>query len=216
MDISELPLVILIAGATLVGLYLSSLVYDMGVPQYTSRKIGHGAGGMGYLLCVLLFSEPWWPIVLSGTFVLLLGGARLIRPSTFRGVGGSGRTHAFSEIWFPLAGTVSLIVGWAWLGNPMLAAVPILFMAWGDMLTGLIRSRVYGKEVKGNWGSLGMILTCLLVGVLFTPYWIAVCGGVVATAVEKYTPISSGFWDDNHTIISSSLIVMSVLRKLYG
>lgn len=211
MNVSELPLVILIAGATLVGLYLSNLMYDYQVPQYISRKIGHGVGGMGYLLCALLFSTPWWPIILSATFTLLLGGARLIRPSTFRGVGGSGRSHALAEVWFPLAGTISLIVGWAWLGNPWLATVPILYMAWGDCITGLIRSKVYGREIKGNWGSVGMLITCLLIGALFTPYWIAACGAAVATVTEKYSGLSRTWIDDNYTIIVSSLLVMGLL-----
>ena len=211
MVISELPLLILITGIVLVGLYLSNVVYDYGTPQYLSRKIGHGVGGVGYLLSVLLFSTYWYPLILSGGFTLLLGGARLLRPSTFRGVGGSSRKHALAEIWFPLGGTVALLVGWVWLGNPYLALVPILFMSWGDCITGLIRTKVYGKEVKGNWGSLGMLITCLLIGVLFTPYWVAAVGAVVATAAERYTPISKGFWDDNWSIIVSSLLVMGVL-----
>jgi len=211
MLLSEFPLVLLIAGAVLVGLWVSNILYDYQVPQYISRKIGHGVGGMGYLMCVLLFPTPWWPIIISAVFTLLLGGARLIRPSTFRGVGGSGRTHALAEVWFPLAGTLSLVVGWVWLGNPMLAVVPILYMAWGDMITGLIRSQVYGKEVKGNWGSLGMIIACLLIGMLFTPYWIAAVGAGVATLAEKYSGLSRTWVDDNYTIIVSSLIVMGVL-----
>ena len=211
MVVSELPLLFLLAGAVLVGLYLSNLLYDYGVPQYISRKIGHGVGGMGYLLCALMFSTSWYPIILSGGFTLLLAGARLLRPSTFRGVGGSSRSHALAEIWFPLAGTLSLLVGWMWLGNPWLATVPILFMAWGDMVTGLIRAKVYGKEVKGNWGSMGMLVTCLLVGVLFTPYWIAACGAVVATLAEKYSGLSRTWVDDNYSIILSSLLVMGVL-----
>ena len=216
MLLSELPLLVLIAGIVLVGLYLSNVVYDYGTPQYLSRKLGHGVGGVGYLLCVLLFSTCWYPLILSGGFTLLLGGARVIKPNVFRGVGGSSRAHALAEIWFPLAGTLSLAIGWAWLGNSWLAVVPILYMAWGDMVTGLIRARVYGKEVKGNWGSLGMLITCLLVAALFTPYWIAVVGAVVATLAEKYTPMSKGFWDDNHTIIISSLLVMVLLMGLWA
>jgi len=211
MDFSEFPLAILVVCIGLVGLYLSNIFYDYQVPQYISRKVGHGVGGVFYLLCVLLFSSPWWPIILSSGFVVLLGGSRLLRPSTFRGVGGSGRSHALAEVWFPLAATVSLVVGWAWLGNPWLAVVPILFMAWGDMITGLIRARVYGKEVKGAWGSLGMMATCVVVAVLFQPYWIALVGASVATLAEKYTPLSRGLWDDNWTIIVASLAVMVAL-----
>ncbi len=196
----------------MVGLYLANHFYDKGVEQYISRKVGHGVGGMGLLLCVFLFSAPWWPIILALAFTLLLGGARFIKPETFRGVGGTGRQHALAEVFFPAASTLSLGVGWGWLGNPWLAVVPILFMAWGDMLTGIIRSRVYRREVKGNLGSVAMIVVCLLIAYLFKPYWIGVAGAVVATLVERFTPLSHGFWDDNWTIVVSSLLVMGGLH----
>lgn len=209
--IAEFPYAVLIAGASLVGLYLANYFYDKGIPQYISRKVGHGVGGMGFLLSVFLFSSPWWPIILSGSFTLLLGGARLIKPGAFRGVGGTGRRQALAEVYFPAAGTISLGIGWGWLGNPWLAVVPILFMAWGDMLTGMVRSRIYGREVKGNWGSLAMIIVCLVVAYFFHPYWIGAIGAVVATLVEKLTPLSRGIWDDNWTIPIASLVVMSGL-----
>lgn len=209
--LAETPFALIILGAVITGLYLANYFYDKGVEQYISRKVGHGVGGVGFLLCIFLFSSPWWPLILAGGFTLLLGGARLIKPHTFRGVGGTGRMHALAEVYFPFAGTLSIAVGWAWLGNPWLAIVPILFMAWGDMLTGLIRSRVYKREVKGNWGSLGMIIVCLLVAYFFEPYWVGVIGAAVATLAERFTPLSRGFWDDNWTIVLSSLLVMAVL-----
>lgn len=207
----EIPFVILIAGAVLVGLYLANYFYDKGVEQYISRKVGHGVGGMGFLLCVFLFSSPWWPLILSGGFALLLGGARLVKPMAFRGVGGVGRQHALAEVWFPIAGTISIGIGWGLLDNPWLAVVPILFMAWGDMLTGIVRSRIYGREVKGNLGSVAMIIVCLIVAYFFEPYWIGAVGAVVATLVERFTPISHGIWDDNWSIVLSTLFVMGIL-----
>ena len=209
--VAEIPYVVLIAGSVLVGLYLANYFYDKGVEQYISRKVGHGVGGMSFLLCVFLFSSAWWPIILAATFILLLGGARLLKPHTFRGVGGTGRQHALAEVFFPVAGTISLGIGWGWLGNPWLAVVPILFMAWGDMLTGIVRSRIYGHEVKGNWGSLAMILVCLVVAYFFRPYWIGATGAVVATIVERFTPLSKGWIDDNWTIVLVSLAVMAPL-----
>lgn len=211
MDISQLPTLFLIMFLVFVGLWFSNILYDYKVPQYISRKLGHFFGGVAYLMMAFLFEDAWYPMILSFGFVLLLGGARFIRPSTFRGVGGSGRSHALAEVWFPIAGTISLAVGWAWLGSPMLALVPILFMAWGDMITGLIRSQMYGREVKGAWGSLGMIVICLLIATLFDPWWIGAIGAVVATLAEKYTPMSRGFWDDNWSIIVASLLVMGIL-----
>jgi len=209
--VHEIPFVILIAGAVLVGLYLANYFYDKGVEQYISRKVGHGVGGMGFLLCVFLFSSPWWPLILSGGFALLLGGARLVKPMAFRGVGGVGRQHALAEVWFPIAGTISIGIGWGLLDNPWLAVVPILFMAWGDMLTGIVRSRIYGREVKGNLGSVAMIIVCLIVAYFFEPYWIGAVGAVVATLVERFTPISHGIWDDNWSIVLSTLFVMGIL-----
>lgn len=209
--IAEIPFVILIAGAIVVGLYLANYFYDRQVEQYISRKVGHGVGGMGFLLSAFLFKEPWWPLILSLSFVILLGGARWLNPSAFRGVGGTGRQHALAEVFFPVAGTISVGVGWVWLGDRWLAVVPILFMAWGDMLTGLIRSRFYGREVKGNWGSVGMLGVSLLVAYLFTPYWIGAAGAVSATAIERFTPLSRGIWDDNWTIVLGSLMVMALL-----
>lgn len=209
--IAELPYVVLVAAAVIVGLYLANYAYDKGMEQYMSRKVGHGVGGMAFLLCVFLFSSPWWPIILTAGFTLLLGGARLIKPQAFRGVGGSSRQHALAEVYFPAAGTISFGVGWGWLGNPWLAVVPILFMAWGDMLTGIVRSRIYNREVKGNWGSVAMIAVCLVVAYFFKPYWIGAIGAVVATLVERFTPISRGIWDDNWTIVLSSLLIMGVL-----
>jgi len=212
--VAEIPFAILITGAVLVGLYLANYFYDKGVEQYISRKVGHGVGGMGLLLCAFIFSSPWWPLILAGGFTLLLGGARFIKPDSFRGVGGTGRRHAFAEVYFPAAATISLGVGWVWLGNPWLALVPILYMAWGDMLTGIVRSRIYGREMKGNIGSVAMIVVCLFIAYFFKPYWIGAVGAIVATIAERFTPVSKGIFDDNYTIVLSSLLVMSLLTTV--
>ena len=182
MVISELPLVILIAGVTLVGLYLSNVVYDYGTPQYLSRKIGHGVGGVGYLLCALMFSTCWYPIILSGGFTLLLGGARVIKPNVFRGV---GRPTALSEVLFPLSGTIALAIGWAIFNEPLLSVACILMMAWGDAVTGIVRSKVYGKAVKGWWGSLAMFISCVIIGwALIEPFLLALMVAIGATLTE--------------------------------
>lgn len=208
---TDLSYGVVISGMILVGLYMANVFYDNGTPQYLSRKAGHGIGGIAYLTAVLLYEDPWWPLALSSLFVALLAGARLVRSETFRGVGGSGRLTAFAEVWFPIAGTLSIIVGWVWLDDQWLALVPILFMAWGDLVTGVIRASVYGREVKGNWGSLGMIAVCLVIAwAFFDPFWVGAVGAAVATLAEKFT-VSGKYLDDNYTIIITSLIAMSIL-----
>lgn len=184
--IAEIPYLVLIMGAVLVGLYMSNILFDLNVPHYTSRKIGHAAGGLGFLLCALLFSSGWWPLILATIFVVMLGGARLVKPETFRGVGGTGRPQeVMAEVWFPLASIPVIGIGWIWLDKPLVAISCLLFMAWGDCVTGIVRSQVYGRAVKGFWGSVAMFITCLIIAWCFIePFWAGAVTAVVATITE--------------------------------
>ncbi|MBA7555918.1 hypothetical protein ES705_48610 [subsurface metagenome] len=211
--VAEIPFVILITGAVLLGLYLANLCYDAGIPNYQSRKLGHLGGCVGFLICPLLFSSFWWPLILTSGFTALLLYARWRRPHTFRGVGGSGRPDALAEIHFPATGIILIGICWGLFDRPWLAIVPLMFMGAGDAVTGLIRSKVYGREVKGNYGSLGMILTCLVLACFIQPYWIGAVGAVIATLAERFTKTSK-FCDDNLTIPLSSALVMGILYVL--
>jgi phytol kinase len=214
---AEIPLAILIVGTVLAGLWISNLVYDAGVPQYISRKIGHCAGGAAFVIC-LFFTASVWPIVLSVSFGLLLLAARLVRPDTFRGVGGSGRTSkVMAEVWFPAVAIPVFIISWSWLNRPALAVSVLLFMAWGDGITGLIRSWIYKKPVKGLWGSLGMLGICLIISlVLIRPFWIGVLASIAATIVEwSFGDNGKLKWaDDNWAIPVVSLSVLLGLMAL--
>ena len=208
--IAELPFAVLIAGAALLGLYLANLFYDYNIPQYISRKLGHLGGCFGFLLCPLLFDSFLWPLILTTGFTALLLYARILKPDTFRGVGGSGRPQALAEIHFPAMGIVTIGICWGLMGEPWLAVVPLLFMGGGDAVTGLIRSKVYGKEVKGLWGSLGMLITCLVFAYFIRPYYIGIAGAVTAVLAEKFTK-TTRFYDDNASIPLSSALIMGLL-----
>jgi len=212
--IAEIPYVLLIAGAALTGLYLANLFYDYHIPQYISRKLGHLGGCVGFLLCPLLFGTFWWPFILTIGFTALLLYARMFRPDTFRGVGGSGRIEALAEIHFPATGVVLIGICWGLLNEPWLAIVPLTFMGAGDAITGLIRSKVYGREVKGNWGSVGMLITCLVLAYFIHPYWIGVVGALTAVIAERFTKTTK-YVDDNLTIPLASAFVMALLHTYF-
>ncbi len=213
--IAESPFVILITGAVLLGMYLANLFYDYRVPQYISRKLGHLGGCVAFLLLPLLFSSFWWPLILTAGFTALLAYARAFRPDTFRGVGGSGRPDALAEIHFPATGIILIGVLWGIFNKPWLAVVPLCFMGGGDAVTGLIRSAVYHREVKGNWGSLGMLVTCLVFAYFIKPYWIGVAGAVAAVIAERFTK-TRHYVDDNLTIPLASALVMALLHIYFG
>ena len=212
---AEVPIAILVSAASLVGFWYSNIIYDYKVPQYLTRKVGHLAGGTTLLLLALLYDSWQWPLILAAAFTAMLLGARFIRGSLFRGIGGTGRPVAFAEVWFPAVSVVSIAVGWAWLGDRWLAILPTLFMAYGDAVTGLTRSVVYNREFKGNMGSVAMLGACLLlVWCFYQPFWIGAAGAVAATLAERFTPMSHGFWDDNWSIVLASLLVMSLLGAI--
>jgi len=184
--IAEIPFVVLIAGVGLVGLWISNVLFDLKVPHYISRKIGHSAGGMGFLLCAFLFSSGWWALIIAASFTVMLGGARYLRPETFRGVGGSGRPkEVMAEVWFPLSSLPVIGIGWIWLNQPFVTISCLLFMAWGDCVTGIVRSQVYGRPVKGLWGSAAMLATCLIIAWAFIdPIELGIIMATGATVTE--------------------------------
>jgi phytol kinase len=207
--IAELPYALIIIGAVLVGLWISNILYDLKVPHYISRKVGHSAGGLAYLSSVFLFSSAWWPMILAFSFGLILWIARTLRPRTFRGVGGSGRgSNALSEVWFAWIAIPVFAVGWLWLNQPFLTVACMLFMAWGDCVTGLVRSEVYHKPVKGLWGSLAMLVVCMVISWAFVkPFWIGAAVSIVATITEwSFGDVGLIKWaDDNWGIPVVSL-----------
>ncbi len=207
--VAEIPFAFLVTGSVVVGLWISNTLYDLQIPHYISRKIGHTAGGLAFLMSGILFSSAWWPIIMAVAFGLLLWIARLGRPTTFRGVGGSGRNpNVMAEVWFAWIAVPVFAVGWLWLGRPLVAISCLLFMAWGDAVTGLVRAQVYGKAVKGLWGSLLMLIVCLAISWAFIqPFWIGAVGSVVATFTEwAFGDVGLIKWaDDNWAIPIVSL-----------
>jgi phytol kinase len=216
---AEFPLVLLIAGAVVMGLWVSNIVYDQGVPNYISRKIGHGAGGLAFLASYVL-SSSIWPIIISGGFTALLLIAHLMKPETIRGVGGSGRNDKIlAEVYFPLAAVPVYAVAWLWLKQPAAAVASLLFMAWGDGVTGIVRSQVYKGPVKGLWGSVAMLGLCLSVSWVFIhPFWIGAIATVLATLTEWAFGEHGIFkWaDDNWAIPVVSLAAILGLMALSG
>lgn len=215
--------VLLIVAIVFIGLIASNVAFDRSMPHYLSRKIGHGFGGVAYLLCYLVFDRGWYTLGLSIAFSIVLLASNLYRPSTFRGVGGAGRGQkAISEAAFPLSAVPVVGVGWIILGHPSIVLACLLFMAWGDMVTGIVRSRVYGKAVKGAAGSWAMVVVCSIIAcVLVDPWWAGVIGAGVAVAAEKNCgDVSPITWlrkvDDNFAIPVAAAIVMLPLVEIFG
>lgn len=215
--ITQTPYAVLIAGAVLVGLWWANYFLDTGIEFWRSRKIGHAVGGVGYLLCVLLFSQVWWPLILSSGFTLLFLVSHFKFPKLFRGIGGISRPKGLAEIWFPFSSTIVLAILWGICSKPLLAIACILMMAWGDCLGGWVRAFKYDKPTKGIEGSVVTLLVCLIIAWAFiTPFWVGVVAAVGATVTEYVCgDVSKVRWlrgvDDNLAIPLVAMVIILVL-----
>ena len=218
--IVEVPYAVIICGAIITGLWLSNILYDFGVPHYISRKIGHFTGGLAFLISIFVFSSSWWPIILAVLFGTMLLVARIVRPATFRGVGGSGRSEkVMAEIWFAWTAVLVYGISWLWLQKPSVAIACLLFMAWGDGITGLVRWYIYRRPVKGLWGSLAMLCVCSIISwTLVRPFWIGAIGSVTAVITEwAFGDVGIFKWaDDNWAIPLISMGTILGIMALTG
>jgi len=196
---------VLVAWVGVVTLKLSKFVERL-TNNYVARKFIHMAGG-GVVAVVSPFvlSSPLVIIVSSYSMAIFLLTRRRTKPLEW-----FQERDNMGEIFFSLSFGTILLISWVlypnfWhLGDRHLfvALLPLLFMSFGDGITGIIRNYVYGRRFKGLWGSLGMFLLSAPLGffLLSVPGFLA---GVVATAAELIP-----FVDDNLTVSFISFLFL--------
>ncbi len=184
---------------------------------YLGRKFVHifGAGVVAVLL-PFEFHEPYFPFL----FAMMLAGLTFTLHKTNHVLYWFQDPANYSETYFALTWGAAVLLTWFVDSSFLLAVVPTLFMAWGDGVTGLVRSQVYHNgPTKGWWGSLAMLDVSLAISLAFVrPFWVGVVGSVVATIVEHFFGDNGVVkWaDDNLAIPLLSMGVMLGLMALTG
>ncbi len=202
----------------LVVLMLTKLPYDWMVAGglepiravYYNRKIVHMlAGGVGSLMVPVVFTDIWYPLVagllLSGfTYAAHASGLRMFWFQT---------EENRNDVKFALSWLASVSLLWWLLGNPWLAILPALFMAFGDGVTGIARNAVIRKRSKSPIGSVFMLLVCAPMGWVVAgladppiPEW-GLLAALIATVVERY---EIGVIDDNILITAAASLTLLV------
>jgi len=185
----------------LIVLYISKLVYRK-FNVYISRKFVHiFAGGISLIQVPFLFSEVYLPTLLCALMTVL-----------------TIYTHAKKrELWFQLKGNYadvyfclifSIFIFLFWKIDMSATLASLLFMAWGDAATGIVRNKVYGKRMKGKIGSIAMLLTCLPIG-YYLKGFIGIGGAAIATISEIQEKI-----DDNLAVPIFSMLYFLALNSL--
>lgn len=199
-------------------LFLTRIPYEAMVARgmepiravYYNRKLVHMlAGGVGSLMVPLAFTDPWYPLV-CGLLLTLL---------TYVAHGSGLRFYWFqtaenrNDVKFALMWAVSVSLLWWLLGNPWLAILPALYMAFGDGVTGIARNFLVRRRSKSPVGNLFMLLVCAPTGWVIgglaepaIPIW-GLLSAIVATWVERY---EIGPIDDNVliTVAASGVLLL--------
>lgn len=204
----------------LVVLFLTRIPYQAMVARgmepiravYYNRKIVHMlAGGVGSLMVPLVFEDLWYPLVCGLLLMLLtwVAHASGLRFYWFQ------TAENRNDVKFALMWALSVALLWWLLGNPWLAILPALYMAFGDGVTGIARNLLVRRRSKSPIGSLFMLLVCAPMGWIIgglaqpaIPEW-GLISAIVATWVERY---EIGPIDDNVliTVAASAVLLLGV------
>ena len=69
------------------------------------------------------------------------------------------------EVDFCVIWALTMSLGWVLgSGNFWLGTIPVLFMAWGDGITGIVRNIISKKRTKHRSGNAAMFLLCAPLG----------------------------------------------------
>ncbi|MBK1701502.1 hypothetical protein [Thiococcus pfennigii] len=207
-------------------LLLTKLPYDWMVARgmepiravYYNRKIVHMlAGGVGSLMVPLVFTDLWYPLIAGVLLSLVTYGAHASGLRMFWFQTPENR----NDVKFALSWLASVSLLWWLLGNPWLAILPGLFMAFGDGVTGIVRNAVIRKRSKSPIGNLFMLIVCAPMGWIVggladpaIPEW-GLIAAIIATVVERY---EFGVIDDNILITaaaSATLLLGTAIGPLF-
>ncbi len=162
---------------------------------WINRKIIHLSSVPAVLFYMYFFREPYVFLLYSTIFTLMLFSKHIKRDlDSWYQVDGN-----FGEVFFTFSyGLLSIV---AWPNNTVLAGIAMLFMAVGDSVTGIVRSRFVDKWQKHWTGSIAMFIVTLVIGV----YYLGLNGAIlaiVATLAEAQPYI-----DDNLTVPLATYLI---------
>lgn len=205
--LADLPAFTVIAVWNLfVILFLSKKVYQTSLKKgrsinssiYFSRKVIHFlAGGLTAMLLPFVAHEPILPAATAFGLALI----------TYLPHKLNRRMYWFQdpENLYDVDFTLSwgLIVFFTWYIDRSfwLGVVPVLFMAYGDGITGIIRNLKYNKRTKAWEGSAGMLVLCIIIGAKMG--FAGIFAGIVCTLIERVENI-----DDNITVPAAGLFIL--------
>ncbi|MGB9805241.1 MAG: dolichol kinase [Thermoproteota archaeon] len=211
--IADLPIVaVLIVWNLFVVLVLSKEVYKFALRKgrsehssmYFSRKAIHFlAGGLTAALLPYFAHEPFLPALLAFGFSIMTYVPHKINKLMYWF---QDPENAY-EVDFTIVWGVVILLTWYIDKTFWLGVIPVLFMSWGDGITGIIRNLMYNKRTKAWEGTMGMLILDTIIGAKMG--FAGIIAAVVSALVERIEVL-----DDNVSVPVVSLIILLV-AKIY-
>ncbi|MFQ5906576.1 MAG: hypothetical protein ACE5JA_08385 [bacterium] len=176
--------------------YISRFFYEFfrrrkNVPSaYVGRKVVHIMGGGVTALLVPLFYEGYYWIVALMAF--LLAGYVLFRRKRMMMYWFQLEENSY-EVQFAIAYGLMILIGF-YLRDIWIGLIPVLFMSFGDAITGLVRAFTQRRHVKSWDGTFAMFIVCSIIAL----WKLGIYGIAIAALVSMIERIPG--IDDNVTI----------------
>jgi dolichol kinase len=187
-------------------LVISKKVYEFALKKgrstnssiYFSRKVIHFlAGGLTALFLPFVAREPILPALMA----LGLALSTYVPHKLNRRMYWFQDPENMYDVDFTLSWGLIIFLTWYIDKSFWLGVIPVLFMAFGDGITGIIRNLKYNKRTKAWEGTAGMLLMCIILG---AQMGIAgILAGILCSFVERIENI-----DDNITVPAVSLFIL--------
>lgn len=187
-------------------LVISKKVYEFALKKgrstnssiYFSRKVIHFlAGGLTALFLPFVAREPILPALIA----LGLALATYVPHKLNRRMYWFQDPENMYDVDFTLSWGLIIFLTWYIDKSFWLGVIPVLFMAFGDGITGIIRNLKYNKRTKAWEGTAGMLVMCIILG---AQMGIAgILAGILCSFVERIENI-----DDNITVPAVSLFIL--------
>lgn len=178
---------------------------DHYVAIYYNRKVIHMlAGGVCALAVPFVFRTAILPLIMAMLLAIFIYTPHRLGKIMYWF---QTKENAY-EVSFCIMWGIIISLGW-WLsgGNYWFGVLPVLFMSFGDAVTGIIRNYVYRRRTKSWWGNLAMAALSMSLGTILGIA--GVIAGGVASFVEhfEFYPI-----DDNVTVPSVSFLILMLAK----
>ncbi|MEM3507267.1 MAG: dolichol kinase [Candidatus Bathyarchaeia archaeon] len=204
----------------IVVLVISKAVYEVGKKRYKNeyvgiyfaRKVIHIlAGGLAAILVAMgLFKTPIIPLIMAIiiAFICYLPHHKNKLMYWFQ-----NRNNTY-EVNFCFAWGSLITLGWLFANGEhwWFGVVPILFMAVGDGITGIVRNIIFKKRTKHWIGNLAMFAFCAPIGYFLGSFHEAgVLAALVGSSIEHIEKIGKYNLDDNITVPLASFTTLVLL-----